>query len=269
MTGYGQDGPMAQAVGHDLNYIAQAGVLGMIGRRGQPPTPPLSLVGDFGGGGMLLALGILAALVERSRSGAGQVVDAAMVEGAALLATPFFGYLQTGAWNAERGTNIVDSGAPFYDAYECADGRCLTVAAMEPKFYARCSSCSASPTRPARPARPGALAGDEGALRRRHPHPHARRVVRAAEGVEACVAPVLGADEVAADPHLRRAQRSSANGIVQPAPAPRFSRTPAALSRRPPQPGEHTAEALADWGFDAEAIAALQSAARWARWSGA
>src|SRR6195952_2699499 len=136
MTGYGQDGPMAQAVGHDLNYVAQSGVLGMIGRRGQPPTPPLSLVGDFGGGGLLLALGILAAIVERSVSGQGQVVDAAMVEGAALLATPFFGYLQTGAWNAERGTNIVDSGAPFYDAYEGADGRYLTVAAMEPKFYA-------------------------------------------------------------------------------------------------------------------------------------
>src|SRR5438552_5397364 len=113
MTGYGQDGPMAQAVAHDLNYIAQAGVLGLIGRRGQPPTPPLSLVGDFGGGGPLLALGILAAIVERAQSGQGQVVDAAMVEGAALLATPFFGYGQTGAWSSERGTNIVDSGAPF------------------------------------------------------------------------------------------------------------------------------------------------------------
>ena len=127
---------MAQAVGHDLNYVAHAGVLGMIGRRDQPPTPPLSLVGDFGGGGMLLAMGILAALVERTRSGAGQVVDAAMIEGAALLATPFFGFRQTGVWSAERGTNIVDSGAPFYDAYETKDGRWLTVAAMEPKFYA-------------------------------------------------------------------------------------------------------------------------------------
>ena len=126
LTGYGQDGPMAQAVGHDLNYIAHAGVLGMIGRRGQPPTPPLSMIGDFGGGGMLLAMGVLAALVERTRSGAGQVVDAAMIEGAALLATPFFGFRQTGVWSAERGTNIVDSGAPFYDAYETKDGRWLT-----------------------------------------------------------------------------------------------------------------------------------------------
>ena len=136
MTGYGQDGPMAQAVGHDLNYIAQAGVLGMIGRRGQPPTPPLNLVGDFGGGGLLLAFGILAALLERGRSGQGQVVDAAMVEGAALLATPFYGYAQTGVWSTERGTNVLDSGAPFYDAYETADGRWLAVAAIEPRFYA-------------------------------------------------------------------------------------------------------------------------------------
>ena len=262
MTGYGQDGPMAQAVGHDLNYIAQAGVLGMIGRRGQPPTPPLSLVGDFGGGGLLLAFGILAALVERERSGRGQVVDAAMVEGAALLATPFYGYAQTGAWSPERGANIVDSGAPFYDAYETADGRWLTVAAMEPQFYAALLELLG-------------LAGED--LPDQHDQerwPEMKErfaaIIRsrtrdewcaAAEGVEACVAPVLGVDEVGDDPHLRARDSFVRHGeILQPAPAPRFSRTPASLSHQPPVPGEHTAEALADWGFTEERIAGLQAA---------
>jgi alpha-methylacyl-CoA racemase len=260
MTGYGQDGPMAQAVGHDLNYVAQAGVLAMIGRAGQPPTPPLSLIGDFGGGGLLLAMGILAALVERASSGAGQVVDAAMVEGAALLATPFFGYLQTGAWSPERGTNIVDSGAPFYDAYETKDGRWLTVAAMEPKFYAALLDLL------------GLADADLPGQHDQARWPEMKETFAAAvktrtrdewaalaEGVEACVAPMLEADEVADDPHLAaRGSFVRHHDIVQPAPAPRFSRTPAALSRKPPLPGEHTAEGLADWGFDDDAIAALQ-----------
>jgi alpha-methylacyl-CoA racemase len=271
MTGYGQDGPMAQAVGHDLNYVAQSGVLSMIGRRDQPPTPPLSLVGDFGGGGMVLALGIVAALVERERSGTGQVIDAAMVEGAALLGTPFFGYVQTGAWATERGTNIVDSGAPFYDVYETADGRWLSVGAMEPQFYA-------------------ALLDLLGLSDEDLPHQHDKSawpamkqrfadVIRtrtrdewcaAAEGVEACVAPVLGVDEVEHDPHLAaRGAFVRHDGLLQPAPAPRFSRTPAALSRRPPLPGEHTTEALADWGFDDARIAALRDAGAIAETQGA
>jgi alpha-methylacyl-CoA racemase len=260
MTGYGQDGPMAQAVGHDLNYIALSGVLGMIGRRGHPPTPPLSLIGDFGGGGLMLALGILAALVERNSSGRGQVIDAAMVEGSALLATPFFGYSQTGAWSSERGTNIVDSGAPFYDVYETADGRWLSVAAMEPHFYAALLELLG-------------LAGEE------FPDQHDQtswpemkerfaRAIRsrtrdewcaAARSVEACVAPVLGVEELEHDPHLEaRGAFVRHEGLLQPAPAPRFSRTPAALSRRPPLPGEHTEQALSDWGFSDEEIANLQ-----------
>jgi alpha-methylacyl-CoA racemase len=260
MTGYGQDGPMAQAVGHDLNYIAQSGALSMIGRRGQPPTPPLSLIGDFGGGGMVLALGICAALVERQRSGAGQVIDAAMVEGAALLATPFYGYAQTGAWSAERGTNIVDSGAPFYDVYETADGRWLSVAAMEPRFYAALLEllgldAEDLPEQHDREAWP--------AMKERFAAAIATRTrdewCAAAEGVEACVAPVLGVDEVGDDPHLAaREAFVRHHGILQPAPAPRFSRTPTALSLPPPLPGEHTAEALEDWGFDAAQIAELQ-----------
>jgi alpha-methylacyl-CoA racemase len=260
MTGYGQDGPMARAVGHDLNYIAQAGVLGLIGRRGQPPTPPLSLIGDFGGGGLMLAFGILAALLERQRSGAGQVVDAAMVEGAALLATPFFGYLQTGDWSTERGANIVDSGAPYYDAYETADGRWLTVAAMEPHFYAALLELLG-------------LAGedlpdqnDQGAwpaMKERFAAVIRTRTrddwCAAAEGVEACIAPVLGAGELADDPHLKaRGTFVRHHGLVQPGPAPRFSRTPASLDLAPPRPGQHTAEALEDWGFSAEQVAELQ-----------
>jgi alpha-methylacyl-CoA racemase len=271
MTGYGQDGPMAQAVGHDLNYIAQSGVLSMIGRRDQPPTPPLSLVGDFGGGGMVLALGICAALVERDRSGQGQVIDAAMVEGAALLGTPFYGYAQTGAWSPERGTNIVDSGAPFYDVYETADGRWLSVAAMEPQFYAALLELLG-------------LAGEElpdqhdqaswPAMKERFAAAIKARTrdewCAAAEGVEACVAPVLGVDEVQDDAHLQaRGAFVRHHGVVQPAPAPRFSRTPAELSLRPPLPGEHTTEALADWGFEEARIAELQEAGAVAETRGA
>lgn len=261
MTGYGQDGPMAQAVGHDLNYIAQSGALSMIGRRGQPPTPPLSLVGDFGGGGMVLALGICAALVERATSGRGQVIDAAMVEGAALLATPFFGYVQTGAWSTERGTNIVDSGAPFYDVYETADGRWLSVAAMEPQFYAALLSLLGLSDDPDLPAQHDHAAWP--AMKERFATIIKTRTrddwCAAAAGVEACVAPVLGPDEVEQDEHnAARGTFVRHEGLLQPAPAPRFDRTPTALGLRPPLPGEHTSAALADWGLDGERIAELR-----------
>jgi alpha-methylacyl-CoA racemase len=261
MTGYGQDGPMAQAVGHDLNYIAQSGVLGLIGRAGEPPTPPLSLAGDFGGGGMILALGMLAALVERGTSGRGQVIDAAMVEGSALLATCFFGFLQNGTWSAERGTNIVDSGAPYYDAYETADGRYLSVAAMEPHFYANLLGLleldpDTLPEQNDRERWPEMKPVFAEAVRRRTLAEWLER----ADGVEACVAAVVSLDEIPDDEHLTaRASFVHHEGRLQPAPAPRFSRTPSALSYPPPLPGEHTAEALADWGLDAARIDALLS----------
>jgi alpha-methylacyl-CoA racemase len=259
MTGYGQDGPMAQAVGHDLNYIAQSGVLGLIGRAGQPPTPPLSLAGDFGGGGLMLALGMLAALIERGTSGRGQVVDAAMVEGSALLATCFFGFLQTGVWSSERGTNIVDSGAPFYDAYETADGRYLTVAAMEPHFYANLLELLELD--------PATLPDQNDQARWPEMKPVFAEAIRGrslddwlarAEGVEACVAAVVTLDEIRDDPHLGARQSFvERDGLLQPAPTPRFSRTAAELSYPPPVPGEHSREALADWGLPADRVDAL------------
>jgi alpha-methylacyl-CoA racemase len=259
MTGYGQDGPMAQAVGHDLNYIAQSGVLGLIGRAGQPPTPPLSLAGDFGGGGLMLALGMLAALIERGTSGRGQVVDAAMVEGSALLATCFFGFLQTGVWSSERGTNIVDSGAPFYDAYETADGRYLTVAAMEPHFYANLLELleldpASLPDQNDRARWPEMKPVFAEAIRGRSLDDWLAR----AEGVEACVAAVVTLDEIRDDSHLGARQSFvERDGLLQPAPTPRFSRTAAELSYPPPVPGEHSREALADWGLPADRVDAL------------
>jgi alpha-methylacyl-CoA racemase len=261
MTGYGQAGPMAQAPGHDINYIALSGVLGMIGRRDQPPTPPLSLIGDFGGGGLMLALGVMAALLERAQSGAGQVVDAAMVDGSALLATAFYGFAQTGAWSAERGTNIVDSGAPYYDAYATADGKWLSVGAMEPHAYAALLELLG-------------LAGEElpgqedqarwPELKQRFADVILTRTrdewCGDPAGASAYIAPVLGLDELENDAHLReRGTFVRHEGLLQPAPVPRFDRTPANLSYPPPLPGEHTTEALRDWGFAEDRIAELQA----------
>ena len=256
MTGFGQDGPLAQAAGHDLNYLALSGALSMIGRHGQPPTPPLNLVADFGGGGMLLAVGILAALVERQRSGIGQVIDASMVEGAALLATPFIGLAQTGAWHPERGTNIIDSGAPFYDVYQTADGRWLAVAAIEPQFYADLVTLLEQPD-----DLPHQF--DETywpAMKKTFTDVFRTRTRDAwmamAEGLQPCIAPVIEAHDVAADPHnAARGTFVDVDGIVQPAPAPRFSRTPARIDIGPPMPGEHTVEALGDWGVPVAQVA--------------
>jgi alpha-methylacyl-CoA racemase len=258
MTGYGQDGPDAMMAGHDLNYIAANGVLGMIGRSGQPPTPPLNLVGDLGGGGLILAFGILAALVERATSGAGQVVDAAMVDGSAVLATSFFGWSQSGEWSPERGTNMIDSGAPYYDVYETRDDRWLSVASVEPRFYAALLRLleldpASLPAQDDRESWPQTKAVFASVIKRRTRD----EWCSLAAGMEVCVAPVLGVDEVEKDPHLAARQTFVRfDGVLQPAPAPRFSRTHASLSRRPPQPGEHTIEALTDWGCSAADIQA-------------
>jgi alpha-methylacyl-CoA racemase len=262
MTGFGQEGPMAQTVGHDINYVAQSGVLSLIGRAGQAPTPPLSLVGDFGGGGMLLALGMMAALWEARDSGEGQVIDAAMCDGAALLAASFFGYAQTGVWNPERGTNIVDSGAPFYDAYETADGRYVAVAGMEARFYAELldvleldAADLPDQNDQSQWPRLKKLFADTIRSRTRDGW------VAAAAGRDACLSPVLDVAEAPYDAHnLARGSFVEVDGLTQPVPAPRFSRTPASIDAPPPVPGEHTWSAPVSWGIAEETVLAWEAA---------
>ena len=214
-----QDGPLADQVGHDLNYIAQSGVLALVGRHGQPPTPPLSLAGDFGGGGMMLALGVVAAVLEARTSGRGQVVDAAMTEGSAVLAAPFHGFASTGAWTAERGSNLVDSGAPFYDAYETADGRWLAVAALEPHFFADLLEVlgldpASLPRQDDRGRWPELRTAIAAAIRS---DDRDRWVERAAG--RGCVSPVLEVAEAWHDPHnVARGTFVEVGGVVQPAP---------------------------------------------------
>jgi alpha-methylacyl-CoA racemase len=259
MTGYGQDGPSAQVVGHDLNYLAACGVLSMIGRQGQPPTPPLNLVADIGGGGLLLAFGLLAALLERERSGRGQVVDAAMVDGAALLAAPFFAWAQTGQWSAERGTNMIDGGAPYYDAYATLDGRWLSVAAVEPRFYATLLDVlgldpAALPGQDDRDAWPELKERFAAVIRTRSRD----EWCALAADRDACIAPVLTPAEVADDPHLKaRGTFQHHGGVLQPGPAPRFSRTPARLTQPPARPGQDTLDGLLAWGIPADRIRQL------------
>lgn len=261
MTGWGQDGPLAATAGHDITYAAVAGALAHIGRAGQPPTPPLNLVADFGGGGMLLALGVVAALVHAQRGGEGQVVDAAMVDGTALLMAPFFGASAMGYWSEERGTNLLDSGAPFYDVYRCADGLEIAVGAIEPQFFAALLDVlevdpAAVPAQDDRARWPELRAALAEALARR---PRAEWLTRA-EGRDACLAPVLPMREAAAHPHLvARGTVVEIDGVPQPAPAPRFSGTPSERPRPPCVAGAHTDEVLAGAGFTSEEIAGLRA----------
>jgi alpha-methylacyl-CoA racemase len=261
MTGWGQDGPLARAAGHDINYIALAGALDPIGRRGAPPTPPLNLVGDFGGGGMLLVLGILAALIERQRSGRGQVVDAAMVDGAALLTTIFHATQQSGFDSPERGTNMLDSGAHFYDAYETADGKWVSIGSIEPQFYAELlarlgldpAEFAPQMDKARWPAWKERLAG----VFRSRTRDEWRALL---EGSDVCFAPVLALAEAREHPHNRaRGTFVEVAGRPQPGPAPRFDRTPARISRPPARAGDHTDEALADWGFTPSELARLRA----------
>jgi alpha-methylacyl-CoA racemase len=240
MTGWGQHGPRAGEAGHDLNYIAHAGLLAAMGRPDAPPPPPLNVIGDFGGGGMLLAVGVLAALLEARTSGRGQVVDAAMVDGSALLANMFHGLRAEGRWHAARGSNFLDGGAPFYDTYATADGRFVAVAALEEKFYrALLAGLAIEPGElPARddPANwPQLRARFAAAFATRTRDDWAERFA----GSDACVTPVLCWDEVARDAHnCARHAYVRVDGVAQPAPAPRFSRTPGAIANPPPMRGE-------------------------------
>ena len=262
MTGWGQDGPMAAAAGHDINYIALAGVLHSIGRRGGAPAPPLNLVGDFGGGGMYLAFGVVCALLEARRSGRGQVVDAAMVDGAASLAAAVFGLRAKGMWNDERGDNILDSGAPWYDVYETQDGKYVAIGSIEEPVLRR----AAAPHR-ARTARRSRRSGRRRAgasCARGSPRCSSRR--RGTSGAASWRAatsasrPCSRMTEAPAHPHNRaRGTFVEVDGVAQPGPAPRFSRTPGAIARPPARAGQHTEEALRDWGFSADDLAALRA----------
>lgn len=249
MTGWGQEGPLAQTVGHDINYIATAGALHAIGRAGQPPVPPLNLVGDFGGGAMLLAFGVLAALHETKASGQGQVVDAAMIDGTLSLLAPVIGRWQSGDWRDEREANMLDGGAHFYRTYATADGKAVALGAIEPRFYAALLkglglSAESLPAQQDRSAWP--------AMRERFAAIFARETrdywARTFEGTEACVSPVLSLSEMAQHSHLRmRGSLVEIEGILQPAPAPRFSRTPGAISGAPVERGEGGNAAAGEW----------------------
>ena len=259
MTGWGQDGPLAARAGHDINYIALSGALHAIGPAGGPPVPPLNLVGDFGGGGMLLAFGICAALLEARRSGQGQVVDGSMLEGASLLAAMFHGMLGAGRWHAARGENVLDGGAPWYGTYETADGRHMAVGAIEPKFYAELLERLglAAETLPAQHDR-----AQWPRLRDRFAQAFRMKTrsdwAAIFEGSDACVTPVLSFAEAREHPqNVARQAFVDAGGVTQPAPAPRFSLTPGRVRSAPPLRGNGGAEALADWGFSPREVATL------------
>ncbi|MCB9114471.1 MAG: CoA transferase [Caldilineaceae bacterium] len=261
MTGWGQDGPLAHTAGHDITYIALSGALHAIGTPEQP-LPPLNLVGDFGGGAMMLAWGMMAALWEAQRSGQGQVVDAAMVDGAAYLMAMLYGVKAAGLWSQQRGANLLDGGAFFYGTYACSDGKFVAVGPIEPQFYAEFL----------------ARLGSEDPDLASHYDPSAwpqQRAKLAAilltkprdewcalfEGTDACVAPVLDMDEAPDHPHNRaRATFITVDDVLQPAPAPRLSRTPAAIQGPPPAPGADTEAVLLAWGFGETEVAALRAA---------
>jgi alpha-methylacyl-CoA racemase len=261
MTGWGQEGPLAHAAGHDINYIALAGALHSIGRTGETPVPPLNLVGDFGGGALYLALGIVTGLLEAQKSGKGQVVDTAMVDGVASLMTAIYGMRGAGVFTDNRGENMLDTGAHFYDAYETSDGKYICIGSIEAKFYEELLRLSG-------------LKGEElpRQLDRKSWPAMKERIAKLfrtktrdewcliMEGSDVCFAPVLSMEEAPRHPHNRqRATFVEENGVIQPAPAPRFSRTPSAIQRPPARPGEHTEEALRDWGFSASDLERLRA----------
>lgn len=259
MTGWGQDGPLSLAAGHDINYIGLAGALHPIGRGGQPPVPPLNLVGDFGGGGMLLAFGMVCGIIEARTSGRGQVVDAAMVDGSALLTTMIHAFRAMGVWSEERSANLLDTGAPFYDVYETADGEYVALGALEPQFYAELITklgltdvdLSAQNSRSGWPAMRERLTATFKTRTR-------EEWVALLEGTDACFAPVLSLAEAPRHPHNQaRGTFVELAGITQPAPAPRFSRT-AGEATPPPRAGRDTEAVLAEAGFSAQEIGSLR-----------
>ncbi len=263
MTGWGQHGPLAHAAGHDINYISLTGALHAIGRAGERPVPPLNLVGDYGGGSMMLAFGMVCGLLEAQRSGQGQVVDAAMTDGAALLMAMFYGMKAGGMWKDERGSNLLDGAAHFYDTYECSDGKYVSIGSIEPKFYELLLEKTG-------------LKEDTDFRQQMNQKkwPELKEKLAAVfrsktreewcavmEGTDVCFAPVLSMSEAAEHPHNKARQTFiNLNGVVQPAPAPRFSRTVPEVQGPPPTVGQDTDQALADWGFASDEISALKHA---------
>jgi alpha-methylacyl-CoA racemase len=261
MTGWGQYGPLSQAASHDINYIALTGALYAIGRPAGAPVIPLNLIGDFGGGALYLAMGVLAALLHARSSGVGQVVDAGITDGVANLLTMHYGYRQGGEWSIDRGTNLTDGGAPFYDVYETKDGLYIAIGAVEMKFYRELLQ------------RIGVQQDDLSAQHDRSgwPKMHERLTqvfktrtrdewCQALEGTDACFAPVLDMDECVKHPHnVARKTHIEFDGVINPAPAPRFSETPSEIRKPPPAPGEDTDAALLDWEFSVSEIAALKA----------
>ena len=259
MTGWGQYGSYSSMAGHDINYIALSGVLGMIGRKDEKPVPPVNLIGDFGGGGMILALGVCAALVEVASSGKGQVIDAAMTDGSALLATMVHSFKAMGIWG-DRGTNLLDTGAPFYDVFECSDGKFISIGSIEPQFYSELLRITGLDQQE-NPKQMDRQSWDEmkskiaSAIKSKSREEWENLM----EGTDVCFAPVLTIDEAYDHPHnLERNTFIEVAGVKQPAPAPRFSRTPASITSPPPHPGEHTEEILLDSGYTISEISSLR-----------
>lgn len=260
MTGWGQDGPLSDRAGHDINYIAVAGALEPLGRAGGPPSFPINLLGDFGGGGLLLAVGVLAALYERERSGRGQVVDAAMVDGAALLTTFLHGMRGAGMWPGGRGENMLDGGVPFYDVYEAADGKFVAIGALEEKFYADLVRVLGLEDAPSRndPANWPELRERIAAAVKSRPRDEWADLAR---DTDACLVPVLSPGEAARHPvNEARATFVDVSGSLHPAPAPRFDRTPTSVPTPPVSAGVNTAEVLADMGVADAQIMELRRA---------
>jgi alpha-methylacyl-CoA racemase len=261
MTGWGQEGPLAPTAGHDIDYIAISGALSPIGRAGEPPVPPVNFLGDFGGGGLLMAMGILAALVERATSGLGQVVDAAMVDGSALLTSFVYGMRATGSWQDQRGSNLLDGGAPFYDTYVTADGGSVAVGALEPQFYAALLdglglAGAELPPQHDRAGWPVLREHFAGVFATRSRDDWAQVF----DGTDACVSPVLTMAEAPVHPHATaRDAFVEVGGVVQPAPAPRFSRSAAGTPTPPPRPGAHTDAVLTGLGLSEADVADLRA----------
>jgi alpha-methylacyl-CoA racemase len=262
VTGWGQTGPLALAAGHDLNYVALSGMLHAMGRADGPPAPPLNLVGDFGGGAMMLAFGVVCAAWEAKSSGKGQVVDAAMTDGAALLGSMMYGLRAFGSWRDEREANLLDGGAPFYDCYACSDGKFISIGAIEPQFYSQLLALTGAQDPQLRKQWRQA---DWPELKRKFADLFATRTraewCTLLEGTDVCFAPVLDMAEAPRHPHnAARGTFVERDGVTQPAPAPRFSRTGAEIGPPASRPGRDGAAVLADWGWSAASVEALRRA---------